>query len=50
MTTQYADEGRTKLAVENGVNERIESGVAVAEPEDVYTTTTTTVAANRARR
>jgi len=49
MTTQYADEGRTKLAVENGVNERIESGVAVAEPEDVYTTTTT-VAANRARR
>lgn len=34
MTTQYTDERGTELAVEDGVDKRIESGVAVTEPED----------------
>ena len=33
-STQYADEGGAKLSVEYSVDDRIESRVAVAEPED----------------
>ena len=34
MTTQYTDKCGTEIAVKDGVDERIESRVAVTEPED----------------